>query len=351
MIHRYVWTKEDIDLVFKRDVYLDLIYSDALARLRDIRFLGAIDYLVHPNGRELTRRRHTRLEHTLGVAQFALLYSNLTHLCESDEMLLVTAALLHDVGHSPLSHSLEGVFREQFGIDHHQAGRDLILGQAPVQVGKTIAACLRAANIDPEAVLELIDGQSQTSEIAALFAHPINIDTIEAICRSETYIKGRQTSLSPDLILRSLQDPSRLDGRLDDFWRLKGQIYELLIQGPIGILADYAASNYVRQHSVRFVKEDFFKSEREFRRVHPGIFSELEGVRARLSEDSITNPTSGRTHLQYQARKFHIDTSQPHGSSKRYRQAKVLAQIAIPNLTQRASDNESFETVQMNFGR
>src|SRR5450631_2607174 len=90
--HRYVWSSTDIEDVFARPLYRSLIASDALQRLADIRFLGAIDYFIHPNGRQLNRRRHNRLEHTLGVANLALRFARLASLEEHDEMLLVAAA-------------------------------------------------------------------------------------------------------------------------------------------------------------------------------------------------------------------------------------------------------------------
>jgi hypothetical protein len=75
MAHRYVWTSQDVEAVFNRPLYRSIIASDALQRLADIRFLGAIDYFIHPNGKQLNRRRHNRLEHTLGVANLALRFA------------------------------------------------------------------------------------------------------------------------------------------------------------------------------------------------------------------------------------------------------------------------------------
>ena len=346
--HNYVWTSSDIKRVFRRPLYLELIESAELTRLSNIRFLGAIDYLIHPNGRELSRRRHTRFEHTLGVAQLALLYSCLMELNESDEANLICAALLHDVGHSPLSHSLEGAFSRQFGINHHQAGRFLILGEAPKRSGKTIPSILAAHNIDPETVIATINGQSTDRDIARLFGHPVNVDTIEAICRSETYIKDRHTSLSPNLVLRALVNPTQLGPRLDDFWQLKGQIYALLIQGPIGLLADFVASNYVERHPGNFTRDDYFKNEREFRRAHPALFAELDRVRLAIARFS-GGRFAGEIVLKYQARKFYVDPSAPFGSEQRYNQAKFSSDAVLPNfLLKPDMDNEEIAVLNFN---
>lgn len=55
------------------------------------------------------------IEHTLGVLALV------AHFRPEDELLRV-AALLHDIGHLPLSHTLEGVA----GLDHHAIGVQLV---------------------------------------------------------------------------------------------------------------------------------------------------------------------------------------------------------------------------------
>src|SRR5262245_9769636 len=106
--------------------FSELIQSDAFQRLGAIRFLGGIDYLLvpTPNGTP-GNIRYTRLQHSLGVARLALEYSSIFELPSADRRLIVAAALLHDIGHAPLSHSIEPVFRECFAFDHHDATRDV----------------------------------------------------------------------------------------------------------------------------------------------------------------------------------------------------------------------------------
>jgi HD superfamily phosphohydrolase len=44
-------------------------------------------------------------------------------------------ALLHDIGHLPISHSLEPVFLSVFGIDHHHASEDIFFGRVAIGHG------------------------------------------------------------------------------------------------------------------------------------------------------------------------------------------------------------------------
>ncbi len=61
---------------------------------------------------------HTRFPHSLGVAHLAGRVADKLqpkHLDEEDCRLLRIAALLHDLGHLPLSHSLEAVYENEIG--------------------------------------------------------------------------------------------------------------------------------------------------------------------------------------------------------------------------------------------
>jgi HD superfamily phosphohydrolase len=62
-----------------------------------------------------TLQSYSRLEHTLGVFSLAAHF-------RPDDGPLRAAALLHDIGHLPLSHTMEGVA----GLDHHRVGLELL---------------------------------------------------------------------------------------------------------------------------------------------------------------------------------------------------------------------------------
>src|SRR5438874_2464930 len=79
------------------DLVSEIVQSDAFQRLRDIRFLGAIDYLAFPNG-SLKNRRHTRFHHSLCVGLLARQYSQRRALSDHNEKHLVIAGLLRDIG-------------------------------------------------------------------------------------------------------------------------------------------------------------------------------------------------------------------------------------------------------------
>jgi HD superfamily phosphohydrolase len=106
---------------------LALINSRPLQRLRSIRQL-AFTYLVYPGA------EHSRFSHVLGVMALAgRAYDSVAakdpDLLEADprcpeRRLVRVAALLHDIGHAPFSHSAEDLFENN--MDHEEMTRELL---------------------------------------------------------------------------------------------------------------------------------------------------------------------------------------------------------------------------------
>ncbi len=329
--HRYTWEDSEIRNLFAKPLYQRIIRAKAFTRLADIRFLGAIDYFVHPTGQQLDRRRHTRYEHSLGVAKLALEHAQVMGLSSDEEKLIVVAALLHDIGHAPLSHSAESAFKEIFDLDHHEAGKDIVLNRAPHNIGSGILAALKEEKIDPEMVLDLCAGKLNWFPHQYLFSHPINIDTLEAICRSETYLNPLPASPPPNFILDALVGASSDTQRLENFWQLKDQIYSLLIQGPIGVLADYLTYDYILTNRTAFSRDDAFLSERSLRRKHPALFLTLETARTNLNRTTLTD-TEDSVSVDLKARRFCLENTAPVRAPERYRQNKELKRISLSSL-------------------
>ena len=117
-----------------RPVECALLTSSPLRRLHFVHHGGG-SYLSTPH-------THSRLQHTLGV------FSLIAHFLPEND-LLRAAALLHDVGHAPFCHTLEGLD----GVDHHRWTGDCILSPP-------IAGILTQHNLDPQSVLVCISGET-----------------------------------------------------------------------------------------------------------------------------------------------------------------------------------------------
>ncbi|MFD1036900.1 HD domain-containing protein [Virgibacillus byunsanensis] len=116
-VHRYVHVKDQ--------AIWDLIASPEFQRLRRIKQLGTTYLTFH--GAE-----HSRFNHSLGVYEIVRRiitnFQGRPHWNNEERLLCLCAALLHDLGHGPFSHSFEKVFK----LDHEEYTQQIVLGNTHV---------------------------------------------------------------------------------------------------------------------------------------------------------------------------------------------------------------------------
>src|SRR5690554_3579559 len=112
-VHRYVHVRDR--------VIWDLIGTPEFQRLRRIKQLGTTFFTFH--GAE-----HSRFNHSLGVYEITRRiienFRGREGWNEEERLLCLSAALLHDLGHGPFSHSFEKVF----DLNHEDYTQAIILG-------------------------------------------------------------------------------------------------------------------------------------------------------------------------------------------------------------------------------
>jgi hypothetical protein len=299
-----------------------LLSSRYLVRLQTVSFLGAIDYVISASPLE---QEKTQWDHTLGVAVIAVRFAKAARLGDVERDELTAAALLHDVGHGPLSHSLEPYFKEHFGIDHHTVGRDIILGREPF--GREIYDILTEHGLDPARITSLIDGSLHGERHNIAFSHPINIDTIEGIYRSGHFIAFDTSTRKMEEVL--LAHFSRDKAVFDEFWSDKSVVYERLINGSSGRIADSIAIKYGMEF--RLDKTEFFLGEPQFFCNHPVLLQQFTSVR------NLTSCLWSRIDQAHGPKgKFWINESAPVGAPERYSRVRRSGKGASEN--QRSMD-------------
>ena len=151
---------------------IDLIDSAPFQRLRRIRQLGTAFLTFH--GAE-----SSRFTHSIGVLHVArLALNNLVRLhpeLECHRGVLLTAALLHDVGHGPLSHSGE----EMYGLQHESWSGRLIREHPALR--DRLEAFQSGSS---EAVADLLEhGRYSCSAIKALVSSQMDCDRLDYLLR------------------------------------------------------------------------------------------------------------------------------------------------------------------------
>lgn len=270
VIHGFREPADLLDATDKDPLLMELIKTQAFQRLKDIRFLGAIDYrlIPWPNGKP-GAIRYSRYEHSLGVMQLARLYCLRRDIRESERRLLCAAALLHDIGHPPLSHSVESVFKEKFGIDHHTASKDIICGRKPL--GKNVFSILRRYGVDVEKLVAVVSGE--VASFDGFFHGPINFDTIEGILRSYRYIRSTPSASSPDIVTDAAikRENEKDKDIVDEFWKCKDLVYKKIINSENSVLYDFVCKIFLRKNLERIKYDSFFCTEAKLFQQLPGL--------------------------------------------------------------------------------
>tara|TARA_Y100001968_G_scaffold264267_1_gene253084 strand:+ start:1313 stop:2569 length:1257 start_codon:yes stop_codon:yes gene_type:complete len=157
---------------------MELIDSAPFQRLRRIKQLGPASLTFH--GAE-----SSRFTHSLGV--FHLARKAINQLEKIDPSInkfrgiLYASALLHDIGHGPLSHSSE----EMFGIKHEKWTAKIIKGHTEIR--KPIENYERGTS---EKVAKLIELKSFTNNsILALISSQLDCDRLDYLLR-DSYTTG-----------------------------------------------------------------------------------------------------------------------------------------------------------------
>jgi HD superfamily phosphohydrolase len=144
---------------------LDLMETHDFQRLSGIKQLG-LAYLVFPGA------NHTRFEHSIGTAHVAREMSKALGLKQEERTLVECAALLHDLGHGPLSHTLEATLHRKLGVDHMELTKRIIRGEESLVArparkelpkGLGIREVLEKHGVPAEQVAELVQGRPYPS--------------------------------------------------------------------------------------------------------------------------------------------------------------------------------------------
>jgi uncharacterized protein len=169
-VHRYVHVQDK--------VIWDLIGTKEFQRLRRIKQLGTTFLTFH--GAE-----HSRFNHSLGVYEIVRriiddVFVGRPEWNDSERLLTLCSALLHDLGHGPFSHSFEKVF----DTDHEDFTRAIILGET--EVNKIL---IKVAPDFPQEVAEVIAKTSDKKLVISLISSQIDADRMDYLQR-DAYFTG-----------------------------------------------------------------------------------------------------------------------------------------------------------------
>ena len=170
-------------------VFLDLLATPELQRLYNVKQLG-LAHLVFPGA------HHTRLEHSLGTYNMALRSAELLGLDRNETEIVTCAALLHDIGHGPFSHTLEALLRDSLDVDHVELTEKLIFGEYKIFDERekkfisfqNVHEILKKNSIDEKKIANIIKGEKKDKPfLSQLLDSAIDVDQLDYLIRDAYY--------------------------------------------------------------------------------------------------------------------------------------------------------------------
>ncbi|MYL59923.1 HD domain-containing protein [Virgibacillus halodenitrificans] len=248
-VHRYVHVKDR--------VIWDLIATPEFQRLRRIKQLGTSNYTFH--GAE-----HSRFNHSLGVYEIVrrIIYNFQERPYWNNEkrLLCLCAALLHDLGHGPFSHSFEKVFK----LDHEQYTQAIILGDTHVnRILKSVEPGF------DQAVADVIAKTYEDKLVVSLISSQIDADRMDYLQRDAYFTGVSYGHFDMERILRvmrPMEDQVVIKSTgmhaVEDYIMSRYQMYWQVYFHPVTRSAEVILSKILHRAKFLFETEDFtFKLE------------------------------------------------------------------------------------------
>jgi HD superfamily phosphohydrolase len=207
-------------------VYLDILQRPEMQRLHGVHQLG-LAHLVFPGA------HHTRMEHSLGCFYVTIRMCDALGIDGEERRTVMAAALLHDIGHTPFSHTLEEVIEHRLRLDHTEMGRDIITGRKKVvsaeeerQLGPfaPLPALLEDNGLDPAEISSIIvypradvpigqnllveDGQAHfncRSYLRHIIHGPVDADQMDYLLRDAHYTGVAHGTIDLDRLLDTME--------------------------------------------------------------------------------------------------------------------------------------------------
>lgn len=242
-IHNHIYVQHQ--------VVLDLINTREFQRLRRIKQLGTTSYTFH--GAE-----HSRFSHSVGVYEitrqicdlFARNYPSQKPgdgLWDDDERIVaLCAALLHDLGHGPYSHTFEHIFK----TDHEQMTTDIITSPE-TEVNQVL---LQVSPDFPAKVASVIQKTYQNPQVVQMISSQIDADRMDYLLRDSYFTGTNYGNFDLTRILRVMrpyQDGITFDisgmHAVEDYIVSRFQMYQQVYFHPVSRSMEVILSHLLKR--------------------------------------------------------------------------------------------------------
>lgn len=247
----------------------DLIQTKEVQRLRRIKQLGGTYMVFHT-------AEHSRFSHSLGVYEMArkiirALMHRGTILSEEERLLVLSAALLHDLGHGPFSHSFESVF----GVRHELFTEKIIIGNT--EVNRVLESYCKGFATK---VRDVINKSYPNPLIVSIISSQLDADRLDYLLRDAYFTGASYGEIDVDRILRTMRVVNNkivykvsgmhaiedyLMSRYQMYWQVylhsTGRSFDLVIQRMLHRVRELIFTGYKFKHPLGALKDLFLEEE------------------------------------------------------------------------------------------
>ncbi len=247
----------------------DLIQTKEVQRLRRIKQLGGTYMIFHT-------AEHSRFSHSLGVYEMArkiiraLMYCG-TVLEEEERLLVLSAALLHDLGHGPFSHSFESVFN----VRHELFTERIIMEDT--EVNQVLESYQKGFATK---VRDVINKTYENPLVINIISSQLDADRLDYLLRDAYFTGAPYGEIDVERILRTMRVVNNkivykvsgmhaiedyLMSRYQMYWQVylhsTGRSFDLVIQNMLRRVRELVLSGYQFRHPIGALADLFLEKD------------------------------------------------------------------------------------------
>ena len=247
----------------------DLIQTKEVQRLRRIKQLGGTYMVFHT-------AEHSRFSHSLGVYEMArkiiraLMYCG-TVLEEEERLLVLSAALLHDLGHGPFSHSFESVFN----VRHELFTERIIMEDT--EVNQVLESYQKGFATK---VRDVINKTYENPLVINIISSQLDADRLDYLLRDAYFTGAPYGEIDVERILRTMRVVNNkivykvsgmhaiedyLMSRYQIYWQVylhsTGRSFDLVIQNMLRRVRELVLSGYQFRHPIGALADLFLEKD------------------------------------------------------------------------------------------
>ncbi|MGX6961595.1 HD domain-containing protein [Vagococcus xieshaowenii] len=263
------------DIQVQHQVILDLINAKEFQRLRRIKQLGTASFTFHGG-------EHSRFSHSLGVYEitrqicdifernFSIEKDPIDGWNDEERLVALCAALLHDVGHGPYSHTFEAIFstnHEQFTVD--------IITSPFTEIYQILN---KVEDGFPQKVASVITKQYPNQQVVQMISSQIDADRMDYLLRDAYFTGTQYGTFDLTRILRVIRPYNKgicftTNGMhaVEDYIVSRYQMYMQVYFHPVS-----RGMEVILDHLLKYAEQLFKESPDFFERTSPLLVPFLE---------------------------------------------------------------------------